>query len=407
MGVNTGSSVWSRVLALSTVFFLIGLSDSVLSYWVPPFVQKTLGSALLMGVVLSFSSIVGLSADIVLPQLLQGAGVRKLIMISVFLSLGFGALLLLSYRVTSVFVLLLAMGTWGVYYELLNFSRQQFLANNTPHNIHASASAVLFTFRGLAYTIGPLIAGFLLTSSTQAPIVFALVITVIGGLALRISRLGSGGHVNLEIKNVNFVSELKHWKTLFRVVWPMIAMSIFMGIIDSVFWTSGTVFSEKMSGNIIARFILPAYMLPMVLVGPLLARMNIVSGKKRKAQILYLVSGFLLVLVGFADNLAAVVFFVFASSVMSAAAYPLVDAVYGDMVERLGRQRWHLIGLSSSATSVAYIVGPILSGFVSGIVGEQKTFAVFGIGAVVLSVVLLFTTKRKFTLPQSEIARWV
>lgn len=401
------STVWQRIMVVSVIFFFIGISDSVLAYWVPPFIQKTLGSPVLMGLVLSFSSVVGIAADMLLPQIIRGASLTKLVSWAMFFSLAFGSLLLFSSYQPIILVLLLAMGTWGVYYELLSFSRQQFLADNTPHNIHASASAIIFAFRGLAYTVGPLAASILLVSGERTPIMFALVMTIVGGIALRLSRLGKHGHVDIDVKKVNIVAELGHWKTLFSVVWPMVTLSVFMGIIDSVFWTTGAVLSEGLSsGNSMSRFILPAYMLPMVIVGPVLARMRVVSGKKKKAELSYLLSGLVLILVGFVTNISALVFFVLVSGILSAATYPLVDAVYSDIIARMGKQRYHLIGLSSSANSLAYIVGPTIAGVTTEIVGEQRSFAVFGVGAVILSLVLLLVTKKKLILPQGEISGW-
>jgi hypothetical protein len=74
----TVDPVWARVTSVAIAMFFISFSDAILSYWVPGFMQNALGSALLMGLVMSFSSIVGLAADIVFPQLLANISVRKL-----------------------------------------------------------------------------------------------------------------------------------------------------------------------------------------------------------------------------------------------------------------------------------------------------------------------------------------
>jgi MFS family permease len=97
---------------------------------------------------------------------------------------------------------------------------------------------------------------------------------------------------------------------------------------------------------------------------------------------------------------------VIVSSILSGFAYPLVDAVYTDIVARMGRERKHLIGLSGSTFSLAYIVGPIVAGFIAQLVGEQQTFVVVGFGAALVNFVLLFITPKKLKIPTAEIHAW-
>ncbi len=97
---------------------------------------------------------------------------------------------------------------------------------------------------------------------------------------------------------------------------------------------------------------------------------------------------------------------VFVSSLMLSLSYPLIEAVYSDIVARMGRERKHLLGLSLSMVSIAYIFGPVLSGLITSRVGERLTFVVVGAILVVISLLLLATTPRKLKLPQKEIATW-
>ena len=94
------------------------------------------------------------------------------------------------------------------------------------------------------------------------------------------------------------------------------------------------------------------------------------------------------------------------ASTMLSVSYPLVDAVYSDIVFRMGRERKHLMGLSNSMVSMAYIIGPILSGLIASLVGERLTFVVMGLLMSVMAAFLLLVTPRKLKLPQTEIATW-
>ena len=94
------------------------------------------------------------------------------------------------------------------------------------------------------------------------------------------------------------------------------------------------------------------------------------------------------------------------SSVMLSVTYPMLEAVYSNILQRMGRERQHLIGLSNSAGSLSYIIGPAICGFITSAVGESKTFSIIGVVGMVVALTLLAVTPKKIKLPQSEIQNW-
>ena len=137
-----------------------------------------------------------------------------------------------------------------------------------------------------------------------------------------------------------------------------------------------------------------------------MAKKKILSGKKKIAEILTLTAGLALLLLAFIDSLVGILLIILLSSILLSIAFPLADAVYSDIIARMGKQDQHLIGLSNSTFSVAYIIGPILAGLIAQFFGEQKTFAVLGLGVALVSAFLLLTTPKKLKLPQAEIREW-
>jgi len=89
-----------------------------------------------------------------------------------------------------------------------------------------------------------------------------------------------------------------------------------------------------------------------------------------------------------------------------AMAWPLIDAVYTDLVARAHKGRKHIMGMSAATYSMAYVIGPILSGGLAGKYGELKNFAIIGGGVVIVGIVLLLTTPKKLMLPQVEMRDW-
>ena len=151
---------------------------------------------------------------------------------------------------------------------------------------------------------------------------------------------------------------------------------------------------------------MPFYTLPSLFMGFVVAKWGIYSGKKKLSEIFLLLSGVFLVLLSLSEAIPWQLTCVLISSMLLSTAFPLTDAVYSDIVARMGRERKHLIGLSRSTISIAYIVGPVFAGFIAGIAGERLTFSLVGVIVIAVSAILLFTTPRKLKLPQTDLQKW-
>lgn len=400
--------VWLKVMGITSALFFIYLSDAILSFWVPGFLEEVLHSGLAMGVVMSFSSVVGLAVDFLFPQAFPKAKVAVLYLGAVAVSLVFAISLWGALSWPRLLVLLVGMAVWGVYYELLLFANQQFVAETVSLEHRSRTWAILRTVSSLAYVLGPVIAGMLLGINPRVMLMIAMVLAGIGMLVLLVSsRKRPHVELNHELGEINVVAELEHWWVLIEHSWPILAMSLMLALIDSTFWSVGAVFSARMAQtNQLAGLWLSAYMVPSLFVGVILARWKIYKRKKRWAAKLMVVAGLLLSGLMVKMSLVWSLAIVFVASLSAALAGPLLDAVYTDLVARMGRERKHLIGLSSATSSVAYVVGPVTAGLIADLVGEIETFAVMGIATVMVGVVLLITMPKKLRLPQAEMEKW-
>ncbi len=399
--------LWQKVVSLSLVLFFIFLADAILSSWVPGLVEDSFRSSLAMGFILSFSSIVGLTADLIFPQILKGISFKKLIMLGILLSLAFSTVLIFTTDISFILIFLIAMMLWGVYYEVIGFANHQFVADSVPTRMHASTWAFIGVFKNLAYFLGPLLAGFLIAGGARLPAYTAIILASISLIILSLSKKHHDRPLTIEIDRINFVSELEHWGILFKKVWPILIISTTLGIIDAFFWTTGAVYTEHLTRNSFwGRWFLPFYALPSLFVGFILVKRGIFHGKKRAALKFFLLSGIFLAMLNFYDSIFWQLLIVFCSSLAIAISYPLVEGVYSDIIDRMGKQRKHMMGLCASTTSISYIVGPILAGTINSVVGSAMTFVYLGWGVVIISLILLFLTPKKLKLPQKKIKGW-
>lgn len=398
---------WGKVIVFSTIMFFISLGDAILSDWAPAFIQESLGGSMMMGLVMSFSAVVGFGADLVFPQLLKGVKMRRLISMGIGAFLIMSGVLMWSTAWPTVLVFLIAMVFWGVHYELLGFGNHQFVAS-IPASTRSAVWSILGVFRSLAYFFGPIIGSMVVVTKGNYAAVMITAIAVIVGYFVFVMMYRKVDHIVLEpVEKLNIVDEIQHWIILFRHVWPVLSLSLVMGLIDATFWTTGTVLSDNLAKiNWWGGMFLPLYMLPMIFVGFVVAKWGIYKGKKKMAEVFVLLSGVFLALIGINDSLPLMLAAATLTGVTLSVAWPLTDAVYSDIISRMGREGKHMMGLSSSTLSLAYIIGPILSGFIAQMLGERLTFSVMGVFMAVIAVVLLMVTPKKLRLPQNEIQTW-
>lgn len=395
---------------MSVILFFIYLGDAILSDWVPSFMQAVLGGSFLMGLMMSFSSMVGLGADLIFPQLLQKFKARRLILLAIAANLIFSGILIWTTAWSWVALLLLGMAVWGIYYELLRFGSAQFVSDTVPLESRSAVWGALSVFESLACFLGPIIGGWLFVSRGNVAVVVTAAAVVCVGYVVWVftnKKERRYEQVTEPMEKFNIVEEVGYWKTLFVHVWPVLLISLTMGFIDATYWTTGTVLSDTLARDgFWGGMFLPAYMLPPIFMGIVLAKRGVYKGKKKIAEISLLLSGVFLACLGFRGNTMLMLVLSFMTGVSLSVAYPMVDAVYSDILARMGTERKHMVGLSSSTTSIAYIIGPILAGFISSLAGERVTFVAVGVVTVLVATVLLFVTPKKIRLPQTEIAEW-
>lgn len=398
--------IWWRLASFLGILFFILLSDAVLSDWVPGHIQEMLGSPVKMGLVLSFSSIVGFGVDLIFPQLLRGASVKKLAIGAV---IGSGVFILtLFYSSISPYLLVILMGmaAWGVYYEFDSFMTQQFVSEQAPPHYRSAMWAIVEVVRAMAYFAGPLIGSYLAVGGDRVVLSAAGSMLAVGYLLLLFFRFPA--HVEESpLEHINLAAEIAHWVALAKHVWPVLILTFVIGLVDSAFWTTGTVVNDMLATQKAAGgWFLSLYMLPSLFVGFVVAKWGIYQGKKKWAERFLLVAGIILSLITVVNSLWWILGIVFFASMFLWAAIPLVDAVYTDIVTRMGRERKHMFGLSSSMFSLAYVVGPIMSGWLVTKAGEIGSFVIWGMLVIVIAIFLLLVTPRKLRLPQNEIAHW-
>jgi MFS family permease len=399
--------MWFRVSAFGLVLFFVLLADAVLADWVPGYMQGVLGSPAKMGLMMAFSSLIGLAMDVIFPQMLRSSGVHKLAGGAIVGSLVFILSMLGSTWFSYGLILMVAMAAWGIYYELDSFMTKQFVAGVAPREFRSAVWGAVGVVRNLAYFFGPIIGGMMVGWGDRGVVFGAGGVLALAYILFLFIKLPHLGENEEPIHGLHPVEEIKHWFSLGRRIWTILVMSVMLGVIDATFWTTGTVLNDRLAEvSQVGGWFLPAYMVPSLFIGVVIAKWGVSTGKKKWAELFVLLGCALLGSLIWMKSVESVILVVVMASIFMAMAWPLLDAVYTDLVVRAKRGRKHMIGLSSSTLSMGYIIGPIIAGFLAGKFGELTTFAITGWGVAVITLILMMVTPKKLHLPQTEMETW-
>lgn len=382
-----------------------------MSYVAPVVINSYVSSETIMGLIIAFSSIVGISCDILFTRFFRRKPFTFFLGLTLLAALLFPLTMSLLPPIIPVF--LLATGIWGIYYEAIMYSNYIFVAQTSTVNKHESAWAQLNLTRAAAWTIAPLVATSLMIQGSDPVYQMVILLLFLGSMLTIVAKKywikkeNKTTHANNVRKpNPNFYYQLRIWKILTKKVWPLLLFLFVMLIIDATFWTIGTVMAETMKEDSVwGGLLLSAYMLPSLLFSGLAIPLAKPFGKKKIALILGIGAGLSLATMALTSNPALIVGGVFVTASFMAVIWPEISATFENYVVRLHEHSLDMIGLNASTSSMAYILGPILAGLGAALLGYRLTFAVLGILLATLSVTLLFVVPRKIKMPQKAISQ--
>lgn len=398
--------MFSPLIIFSLIMFFISLADGIMSYVAPVYIEKFVSNSFIMGLIISFSSLVGIVCDFLFSKWFPDKPYTFFIWNTLLLAIAFPLSLLFFPPTVTVF--LVAMAIWGIYYELIGFSNFHFIAAFQTHDQYASSWGLLESFKSAAYMIGPLLAGLLININFKLSFTATIGFGIASIFGFTVF-LKSFHHHRRIFNPVNphkpsFLHTFRAWSTLWRKIWPIYLFLFTLSTVSSTFWTVGTLLSESLRDlHPYGGLLISAHMLPSVFIGFLAGFAARPFGKKRAAFLAGLLSGLILIPIGFVSNIPILLTLVFLSSAFGAVCWPEISATFEDYVIRLGKSGEDMIGLQSSAISLSYIIGPVIAGFVATQIGNQFTFSVVGLTLALVSIFALIFVPRKIHLPQNKL----
>lgn len=380
--------------------------DAVVSYATPVFLEEALTNTFHLGLVMSFSSMVGFLIDILAGKFFKKRGYGFFVWGTILTALAFSASFLALPK--NVLVYLFAMGLWGIYYEFEAFSKFTYVKECTGKHEYSMVWGIFSNLSAIAYLLGPALASFLISKSLNISFVTSIILSVLSGVFFLIFKLVKKEKVeNLETEvkhRITVHEELLVWGKLFKKIWFIWFFNICLVSIDAAFWTVGIIYAEKLKEtHPFGWAFLWAYMLPSTFMGFFLPKVAKKFGKKKSAFIGACLGGMSLFTIGFVESVYLQILLMFVFSVFTSLSFPAIYATFEDYISRLHDFGTEMMGIEQTSGSVAYIIGPAVFGFLAEVIGIQKIFSVGGVLIFVVSFLGLIIVPRKIHLPQKEL----
>ena len=390
-----------------TIFFM--LSDAILSYAVPVYVDSLFGNEFIVGLIIALSSVAGFLFDFLSKKLMGHKDYKSFISLTLIFALVFSISLRLAFEFR--YLILLSMAAWGIYYETLAFANYKFLKARVASNMYTTSWSIITALKSLLYTLGPLLSGYLIVQNLKLPIYFSLGVLAVLALifAFLYANKKSHLHIQSEVKtSMTKYHELKIWLVILKRLYPIWLLNLTLVIIDACFWTTGVIFSERVGvGTPIARLFIPLYVIPALLLSPVSAVITSRIGKKTTAIAVSAIGSLFLISFGLfhQTNMVPILIFVFLYAVCISIVFPAIYSAFEDYVLRLGSYDTDFIGLEQASSSIGYVIGPILAGFISFKFGQLNTFMAMGLLLVCVAIAAGILAPKKIKMPHAELLK--
>lgn len=396
-------SAKSRLFSAGMMVFFFVIFDGILMYLAPIIITGAGISESLMGLIIGSSSIAGMIFDFILIRVLKVTHYRRIFLFMFLLAVLFPLFL---FGWTTVAIYLIAMAVWGFYYDFFNIGTIDFVERTGNIKEQTSDFGILSSFQGSGYLLAPFAGSLLLLLlhpgprmllALAAPLTIAFLFYLIIALHPVAEKSEYGGVVRKS--PLSFFTEMDLWKKVWKLLFPILLLTLTINLVDAAIWTFGPIFSEYIgkTHGISGGIFMTAYALPPILVGWIVGRIAKKFGNAYTAQGAIALGSAVLILVGFVAAPVWLVGLIFATSFFFSIGWPSINAVYTEYIEKMTPRRKEVETLQDLFTNIGDTGGPIVGGYFAQYLGFRHSFIALGVLGAITAIILFVLTLRMVT----------
>jgi len=392
------------------IFALLMIGDGIMSYVLPTKIENVVGNKFFMGLIMAFSSVIGLACDFIFSNWFQKSAFSKIMRMALVFAIIFPMSIIIFGE--KIWSLVLAMFCWGIYYELAMFGQGHFVDENIETKHQPIATGVIGSVWSIASFVAPILATLMYKyDSMSGPLLLALIFYILSSFIFLSGKdkfakkvLSKNKIKANKLIGKSFYRNILIWKILLKKIWPIYILNLMAILLISGFWSVGTLMSEELgSSHKLGILFFSAWTAPPLLFSALSGLVTKKFRKKKTAFVTALISGILISSLIFVQSVPLILIFTLLSSSFFAIGYPGIDAAIQEYIKKLDYVGNSLIGLKNSSASVAYIFGPVLAGLLAQLFSNQVALGILGIMFAMSGLVGILIIKREIKMPYQKL----
>lgn len=365
---------------VSAVALLWGLSDALVSFYLPIQVESFVNNLTLFGLLFGLSSFIGAVSDPILGYL--SSKIRYVLFL--LFGLFFSTLVVITAMMPFSLVLVLwLMAGWGLYYEFIEIAIFSYVSRHHNSSEQSRYFGIIFLFLNLAYVFGPLAGGYLLTQGSHT--VYSVSLVCLGVALLFLPRL-IFLHRRREMPLFKYQKaerySLRGQLKNFRRVWKYAAVfliAVFLyNVWDAFVWTLVPI--QSIDGNaLVAGIITSVFTLPLAVLSGYGGTIADHFGRHVTFIVGLLVASLFTLLFGLQTEVMWQIVTAALSSLGFAFAYPALMGEASREGQEHEAQLGNMAAIQRLFVNAGFIFGPIAGGYFAKSFGIQHAFAALGV----------------------------
>ena len=375
---------------VSLVVLLWGLSDAMVSFYLPVQVESFVHNLTLFGLLFGLSSFVGAISDPILGYL---SSKTRYVLFLLF-GLLFSTLVVITAMVPFTMVLVLwLMAGWGLYYEFIEIGLFSYVSRHHDQSEQSRYFGIIYLFLNLAYVFGPLAGGYLLGQGSHTVYTVSLVCLGIAVLFLpRLIFLHRRREVPLfkyqVAERYSFRRQLKNFRKVWKYAAVFLVAVFLYNVWDAFIWTLVPI--QSIDGNaLVAGLITSIFTLPLAVLSGYGGTVADHFGRHVTFVVGLLVASVFTLLFGLQTEVVWQVVTAGLSSLGFAFAYPALMGETSREGQEHETQLGNIAAIQRLFVNAGFIVGPIAGGYAGKIFGIQQAFTALGVVMLACTVLTI------------------
>lgn len=363
----------------SLVLLLYTIADGMIVFFLPILAKEHLESMIIVGLVLASSSFWDIVADLFLGMRSKPIKYQVLTRVAFFLIFALIAVNLLPTGHNFYFslgVLLLSMVLWGFHYEAMLLGSYNFVVVHTDKPEQASSFGVIFAFRSLGYTIGPIIAGLAILQGNNLVLAIAAFFIILGFIFFNLKCKDGFPKAAAEAatRKMRLRTEFKIWRRIGRKIFPILLVTFSLGVFAGVVTSMTPILVEtKENFSLWGGFIVAAFSVPLIIFGGWFGSLADHHGKRQ----FILLGGLLIILTmsvfGAVGSPWLAMILAFLAGTGVSLLFPSTEALYSNYIEDHAGDEEETLGEMGVASNLGFILGAALGGISVALTGSFWT----------------------------------